>query len=171
VTPRGQDEQKVYRITGAPRSHTEDINRRINRYLVSMTVRTACVVLIFVLHGPGRWVAAAGAIFLPWVAVMMANAADRRVSVQLPPMVLDHRALMTGAEPEGPAPTVLDGEVVNADGSPVAEAPPSSASTSSSPPEPAPEASSSEPGAPDAPARESGAPAAEAPTPSADNVR
>ena len=115
VTPRGQDERKVYRITGAPRSHTEDINRRINRYLVSMTVRTVCVVLIFVLDGPGRWVAAAGAIFLPWVAVMMANASDRRVSVALPPMALDHKALTTGAEPTGPEPTVLDGEVISPD--------------------------------------------------------
>ena len=113
MTPRGQGERTVYRITGAPRSHTEDINRRINRYLVSMTIRTACVVLIFVLHGPGRWIAAAGAIFLPWVAVMMANAADRRTTVQLPP-ILDHRALTTGTESADPPPTVLDGEVVPA---------------------------------------------------------
>ena len=41
MTPRGQGERTVYRITGAPRSHTEDINRRINRYLVSMTTESA----------------------------------------------------------------------------------------------------------------------------------
>jgi hypothetical protein len=106
----------VFRITGAPRSHTEDINRRINRYLVSMTIRTVCVVLIFVLHGPARWVAAAGAIFLPWVAVMLANAADRRTSVQLPP-VLDHKALTSGASPDPHAPSevVLEGEVLVGD--------------------------------------------------------
>jgi hypothetical protein len=155
VTPRGQGEDKVYRITGAPRSHTEDINRRINRYLVSMTIRTVCVVLIFVLHGPGRWVAAAGAIFLPWVAVMMANAADRRTTVQLPP-ILDHRALGTAAQSEPTPPTVLDGEVVTADGAPADQAPTDQAPADQTPtdqsgeaaPTPAAEASPAEDPAP-----------------------
>lgn len=103
----------MFRITGAPRSHTEDINRRINRYLVSMTIRTVCVVLIFVVDGPARWLAATGAIFLPWIAVMLANAADRRASVQLPP-ALDHKALASGASPDPhtPAEVVLEGEVL-----------------------------------------------------------
>jgi hypothetical protein len=106
----------VVRITSAPRSHTEDINRRINRYLVSMTIRTACVVLIFVVHGPARWVAAAGAIFLPWIAVMLANAADRRASGHLSP-VLDHTALASGASPDPKARSevVLEGQVVAGD--------------------------------------------------------
>ena len=48
------------------------------RYLVSMGVRTACVVLTFVVPGPARWFFAAGAVVLPYVAVVAANAGSRR---------------------------------------------------------------------------------------------
>jgi hypothetical protein len=68
----------VYRITDARPAHSDDLNRRINRYLVSMAIRTACVVLVFVVHGPLRWVFAVGAVLLPYLAVILANASDRR---------------------------------------------------------------------------------------------
>jgi ABC-type spermidine/putrescine transport system permease subunit II len=49
----------------------------MTRYLISMAVRTGCVVLVVVVHGPFRWVFAVGAIGLPYVAVVMANASRR----------------------------------------------------------------------------------------------
>jgi len=51
----------------------------MGRYLVSMLIRTLCFILVFVVHGPLRWVFVAGAVFLPYVAVIYANArGDRR---------------------------------------------------------------------------------------------
>jgi hypothetical protein len=94
VTRRGADEPVIHRITAAPRPHAEDLDRRINRYLVSMAVRTACVVGVFVVPGPTRWVFAVGAVALPYVAVLFANAGDRRRATA-PPRV-DHRALGAG---------------------------------------------------------------------------
>lgn len=67
------------RITTAPQSRERDISSRQRRYLFSMAVRTLCVVGA-VLVGAGwlRWVLIAGAVFLPYIAVVMANAASSR---------------------------------------------------------------------------------------------
>lgn len=80
-TPRraGGPDDGVVRITTAAPSPNEDIAARQRRYLISMAIRTACVIGAVVV-GPGvlRWVLVAGAVFLPYVAVVMANATDRR---------------------------------------------------------------------------------------------
>jgi len=71
------DEDAV-RITTAPRSASDEIASRQRRYLFSMAIRTACVIGA-VAVGPGvlRWFLIAGAVFLPYVAVVMANVAIR----------------------------------------------------------------------------------------------
>ena len=65
-------------ITAARLSHSEDLRRRQGRYLLSMAVRTLCFVLAIVTDGPLRWTLVAAAVFLPYVAVVVANAGDRR---------------------------------------------------------------------------------------------
>jgi Flp pilus assembly protein TadB len=67
-------------ITSARPSHSADIRRREIRYLLSMGIRTLCFVLAIVTTGPLRWVLVAAAVFLPYVAVVLANATDRRSS-------------------------------------------------------------------------------------------
>jgi hypothetical protein len=64
----------VHKITGVRPSLSEDIRSRQTRYLISMTVRTGCFVLAIVTHGWLRWVLFAGAVVLPYVAVVLANA-------------------------------------------------------------------------------------------------
>jgi Protein of unknown function (DUF3099) len=78
VSRREQDEPEVYRITSAAGSHSADMQRRAVRYLLSMGIRTLCVLLVILVPGPLRWVFAAGAIVLPYVAVVAANAAGER---------------------------------------------------------------------------------------------
>jgi hypothetical protein len=67
------------RITTAGISAAADTAGRQRRYLMSMALRTLCVVGAVVV-GPGwlRWVLVAGAVALPYVAVIAANATDRR---------------------------------------------------------------------------------------------
>ena len=65
-------------ITSARPPLGEDVNRRTTRYLVSMGIRTACLVLAVLVDGPLRWAFLAGAILLPYVAVVMANAGRER---------------------------------------------------------------------------------------------
>ncbi len=67
------------RITTAASSRHDDIMRRQRRYLLSMGLRTVCFVGA-VLVGPGwvRWVLVVGALLLPYVAVVMANAVSTK---------------------------------------------------------------------------------------------
>jgi hypothetical protein len=69
---------EVYRITGAVRPHSDDLEQRMGRYLVSMLIRTVCVILVLVVPGPARWVFAVGAVVLPYIAVVMANTGHTR---------------------------------------------------------------------------------------------
>ena len=68
------------RITTAPTSHRDDLDHRRRRYLFSMAIRTACFIgAVLVGPGPLRWVLVLGAFILPYIAVVMANAASPRV--------------------------------------------------------------------------------------------
>ncbi|WP_109509461.1 DUF3099 domain-containing protein [Nocardioides speluncae] len=77
----GRDERDdaPVRITTAAPSRAEDIAKRQRRYVISMVIRTLCFVAAVVV-GPGwlRWVLVAAALFLPYVAVVMANAVNSR---------------------------------------------------------------------------------------------
>src|SRR6476619_1688607 len=72
------------RITTASAGADADIASRQKRYVVTMGVRTLCfvsVALIAITHvGPGwlPWIFVIGAVFLPYVAVVMANAASTK---------------------------------------------------------------------------------------------
>jgi len=83
---RAQD--PVYRVTAARRGASEDIRRRETRYIVTMLVRTACLLLaIFVPVTPLRILFVIGAVVLPYIAVVFANG---------------------GHEPDAGAPDLLD---------------------------------------------------------------
>jgi hypothetical protein len=63
------------RITSATRPRSQDIAARQRRYLFSMSIRTICFVLAIIFREtPATWFFVAGAIFLPYVAVVIANA-------------------------------------------------------------------------------------------------
>lgn len=47
---------------------------RQRRYFISMMVRTGCFIATIFLPSPYRWFAMAGAILLPYIAVVIANA-------------------------------------------------------------------------------------------------
>jgi hypothetical protein len=93
---RGRARPEVYRITGAPRSLTADVRFRQSRYLVSMAVRTACFVLAIVASGWLRWAFFAGAVVLPYVAVVFANAGRERAVAGPPPVPPPARPMLDG---------------------------------------------------------------------------
>lgn len=80
-TPSGRGDEAV-RITTASSSPQDDIATRQRRYLLSMGLRTVCFVaaIVSALAGIGwLWpIFIAGALILPYVAVVMANAAASR---------------------------------------------------------------------------------------------
>jgi hypothetical protein len=68
------NDDDVYDITSAQKSLSSDQPGRQRRYFYSMMVRTACFILTVILPSPFRWFALAGAVFLPYIAVVIANA-------------------------------------------------------------------------------------------------
>ena len=94
----------VVRITTAGTSRADDIARRQRRYVVSMAIRTVCFISA-VLVGPGwlRWVLVVGALVLPYVAVVMANAVTTKSDEFALGVSPDERpALTEGADPDTP---------------------------------------------------------------------
>lgn len=63
-------------VTSAGRSHSDDINLRQRRYVITQSVRIVCVILAAALPVPVEWKALllVGAVALPWFGVVMANA-------------------------------------------------------------------------------------------------
>ena len=78
---RGSHERgdQPVRITTAPMSRADEQAQRQRRYLIAMSIRMVCFVGAIVV-GPGwlRWALIVGAVFMPYVAVVMANAAAPR---------------------------------------------------------------------------------------------
>lgn len=75
------------RITTAGSSPEADLARRQRKYVIAMTIRTLCFIGAAITGAAGiHWlwpILIAGAIILPYVAVVMANANDSR-STELP---------------------------------------------------------------------------------------
>jgi hypothetical protein len=61
-------------ITTAQSSLSLDQSARQRRYFISMMIRTVCFILTVVLPSPYRWIALTGAVTLPYIAVIAANA-------------------------------------------------------------------------------------------------
>jgi hypothetical protein len=81
-TKRGSD--TPVRITTASAGAGADIDSRQKRYIVTMGIRTLCFVAVAVLaithFGPTwlPWIFVVGAVVLPYVAVVMANASNTK---------------------------------------------------------------------------------------------
>lgn len=94
---------EVHRITTAQTGLTEDQRSRTTRYLVSMGIRTACFLGAVFTPSPWRWILLAGAVFLPYVAVVMANAGRESSSDPLQIVVRpDHPGLGPGEGSDRP---------------------------------------------------------------------
>jgi hypothetical protein len=75
VGMRSSRDPDPVRITTASRPRSEDIRGREKRYLISMGIRTLCFILSVLSMGHWfMWVFLVGAVFLPYVAVVIANA-------------------------------------------------------------------------------------------------
>lgn len=89
----------VQSVSTAPLNPRIDQDARLRNYLISMSIRTACVALagLFAIWTPwiaAAWVCVAAAVLLPYPAVVYANNVDRRRHhVEL---IAPHRALGAG---------------------------------------------------------------------------
>lgn len=64
----------VYLISAVRRSLIDDQATRARRYFISMGLRTVCFATAAFVEGATRWLLVVLAVFLPWFAVVFANA-------------------------------------------------------------------------------------------------
>jgi hypothetical protein len=63
----------TYRITTARKSIPDDQATRVRGYVISMSIRIVCFLLAAVTSGWVRWTLVAGALVIPYIAVVYAN--------------------------------------------------------------------------------------------------
>lgn len=109
-------------ITSASESHEADLNARTRKYLILMAIRMVCFVGAVFAHGWFRWTLVAGAVVLPWIAVLIANAVKRRYQqTDAKPSVPTAGSLGSPSERSQPDhsdvddPIIIDGEIVEDD--------------------------------------------------------
>jgi len=76
----GTDALSISSITSVPESLSVDQSGRQKRYFYSMMVRTLCFILAVALPSPYRWIALFGAVVLPYVSVIIANAGRETIA-------------------------------------------------------------------------------------------
>lgn len=70
--------EAVLSVTDAQPGRSEDLSSRITQYAWMMSLRIVCFVLAVLTPSPWRWLFLVGAVFLPSVAVVLANARRSR---------------------------------------------------------------------------------------------
>lgn len=73
---RFSGDAEVHSITDAAGAHSVDMHKRMVKYALAMGIRMVCLILIFVVDGWFKLIPVAGAVFLPWIAVIIANGSD-----------------------------------------------------------------------------------------------
>lgn len=101
--------------TSLPRAPKDDVSSRSVRYLITMGVRILCFILMAAItpYGWYTWVFAAAAVFLPYIAVVIANAGS---DVSEPPAENPERMLEAPASrvsaPTAPAATAPSSPII-----------------------------------------------------------
>jgi predicted tellurium resistance membrane protein TerC len=95
------------------------MHQRMVKYALAMGIRMVCLILIFVVDGWFKLVMVAGAVFLPWIAVVIANGGDRAEGHS--DLLLDSAPLAEIESPPAPSADdeqgseLLQGELINED--------------------------------------------------------
>jgi Flp pilus assembly protein TadB len=71
---RERADEAVISVTSAQPGRSEDLDSRIARYAWMMSIRIVCFVLAVLTPSPWRWMFIVAAVFLPYIAVVLANA-------------------------------------------------------------------------------------------------
>ncbi|MHA7144423.1 DUF3099 domain-containing protein [Arthrobacter sp. TmT3-37] len=109
----------VHSISDARESHSEEMRTRMIRYTVSMSIRLVCFVLIFVVPYVWlQWVMIAGAVFLPYFAVIVANGGSDTSNIRHSDALIDRapvrelEAKVVDSDPDD-GDDILSGEILD----------------------------------------------------------
>ncbi len=96
------------RITSAQVPLSQDIDRRMHRYLIQMSIRVACFLGAVVIDHWTRWLLLVGAVVLPYLAVVLANAGQE--SAEDPGTFLEPPSLPASPSVTGLGPVTRTGD-------------------------------------------------------------
>ncbi|BBE22760.1 hypothetical protein MN0502_16430 [Arthrobacter sp. MN05-02] len=109
----------VHSISDARESHSEEMRSRMIRYTISMSIRLVCFVLIFVVPYVWlQWVMIAGAVVLPYFAVIVANGGSDTSNIRHSDALIDRapvrelEAKVVDSHPDD-GDDVLSGEILD----------------------------------------------------------
>lgn len=105
--------EPTHTITSAQRSLSDEQSGRTRKYLISMGIRTACVIGAIFIPGWPRWVLIAGAVILPYLAVVIANAGKTRDEGSVPEVteqIQQARPALPSSQPAIEGVIVMPGE-------------------------------------------------------------
>lgn len=115
----------IHSISDARESHSDEMRSRMIRYTVSMSIRLICFILIFVVPFVWlQWVMIAGAVFLPYFAVIVANGGSDTSNIRHSDALIDRapvreiEAKVIDVQPDDED-EVLSGEVIDGEDPPV----------------------------------------------------
>lgn len=94
----GNDPEPVQRITNAPESLAVEQGHRMRVYGLQMAIRIVCLFLAVLIPHPIRWVFVAGAVLIPYLAVLLANAGRDRVTTDV--MLMERRQISSAPTDE-----------------------------------------------------------------------
>jgi Protein of unknown function (DUF3099) len=99
-------------ITDARMGTSDEMSARIRQYTITMSIRAACFISMIFVHGIFRWILFAGAVILPFVAVIAANQVNQhfrhRKVRHAPPS--EHPELTTGHDDDARYDEVIEEE-------------------------------------------------------------
>jgi hypothetical protein len=96
---------KPQSVTSVGQSPDEERRDRMKKYLISQIVRVICIILAVFVQGWMMWIFFAGAIFLPYFAVVLANAkgegqvTQKATAVVAPTLKISADAFVSSTKP------------------------------------------------------------------------
>jgi hypothetical protein len=111
-TRHSRHETDVHSISDARESHTDEMRTRMIRYSISMGIRLICFLLVFVVEGWMVWVMIAGAVLLPYFAVILANGGSDTSDIRHSDALLERAPVREIEAPSAPVPAEAQGPVV-----------------------------------------------------------
>lgn len=85
--------EEVHSITSASEPYSARVDHHERNYLISMGIRVACFLAFVAVDHPIRWAFAAGAILLPYIAVVIGNSMIRNTGDGPSPFGVDRKQL------------------------------------------------------------------------------
>jgi hypothetical protein len=90
----------VQSATALPAAPVDDRKHRMRAYSTAMSIRMACLILVFVVPGYWKILFGLGAVVLPYVAVVLANVSAKGASSAITPGTVSQLAIEQRPRPE-----------------------------------------------------------------------